>query len=293
MYTTSDLLASIKTRGMLPDASTGSLSPANLLIMATDELHNVIVPMILAAREKYYETYKDTLVTANIAKYAIPGRAIGGILSALQYMYGINIINLNPMDASTATATTNALSPRGFWFENNNVILYPPPSSSNYTIRMRYYQRPSALALTSDCGQITGFDTGAKTVTVSAIPSTWTTGTILDFVPAAYPYTPYSMDNAVLSVVGTTIAFTALPTDLVIGDWVAIAETTPIPELPNEFFPVLAQATVCKALEALGDQAGLMASKTNLSERVSNALRLITPRDQSGPKKVVSNWRNW
>ena len=291
-YTTTDLLNSVKTRGMLPDASTGSLSPDNLLELASEELHTVMVPMILAAREHYYEKLLDQTVVALNGVYSIPDRAIGGTLASVQYIYGINIIMLTPIEPASVTTIYPGLSPRGFYFQNNSIVLYPIPSTTNYTLRMRYFQRPSKLAQTINCGQVTAFDPIGNTITVSSIPSSWTTGTVVDFVPSLLPYTPYALDQTITGVAGNVISFTTIPTTIAVGDWLAIAGFTPIPELPVEMFPVLAQCTVCKALEALGDAAGLQAAQANLQVKVSNALKLITSRDQSGPKKICSGWRN-
>ena len=80
---------------------------------------------------------------------------------------------------------------------------------------------------------------------------------------------------------------------MAVGDWIALAEYTPCIELPVEFQAVLAQATATKVLEAAGDQQNAAISQQKLSTYVNNALRLITPRDQKGTKKVVSNWRNY
>lgn len=292
VYTTADLIDSVKQRVMLPDASTGSLSPDNLLSFATEELLSGIVPMILSVREKYYETYTDQLITPNIAAYAIPQRAIGGVLSAVQWVYGTNIIPLNPLEPTSITTVLTAPSPRGFYFENGNVILYPTPSTSNYTLRLRYFQRPSRLTQIANCARVTSFDPIAFTAEVSAVPSGWTVGTSVDFVPTSMPFTPYGLDYAISNVVGNVISFASLPAKLSVGDYIAPAEYTPIPELPNEFLPVLAQATACRALEAIGDEKGLMAASETLKTKAQNAVRLITPRDQLGSKKVLSGWRN-
>ena len=292
-FTTTDLLNTIKTRAMLPDASSGALSPDNLLMLATEEMSSIIVPLILAAREKYYETYVDALAVPNQSKYPIPQRAVGGVLSAVQYIFGINIVPLVPMDPSSITTNLTALSPRGFYFQNNDVVIFPAPSSPSYTIRMRYFQRTSALAQVQNCAQITSIDPIGISVTVAPVPSTWSSTTIVDFIPNKLPYTPYNLDTAVTNVIGSVVYFAALPADLAVGDWLAEAGTTPIPEIPNEFFSVLAQATACKALEALGDKEGLAVAQQNLKQKCDNALKLITPRDQTTPKKVVSNWRNW
>ncbi len=290
-YTTADLLVAVRNVGMLPDASSGSLSPDNLLRYATDELHSLIVPLIMSVREHYYERYTDVTSASGVATYSIPERAVGGVLSSLQYSINGGLCPLDPIPASMAATESPSLTPVGYWFQGNSVVLHPPPSSTPYTLRMRYFQRPSRLELTSACAQISAIDTVNNSVTVSSIPSSWTTGTSLDFIPKSIPNTPYEMDKATTGVTGTTISFSSLPSGVVIGDWLAIAGYTPIPELPFEMFPAIVQATVCKALESIGDAQGLGAAKESLQGKLQAAIKLITPRNQTGNKKVVSGWR--
>ena len=292
-FMTSDLLTAVMNRGMFPTASSGSLSPAAILEAATEEFIGGIVPKILSVREKYYETYQDTVVIANQSVYPVPLRAIGGILSAVQYIYNKNIIPIEPLDPVGVTTTVLGLTPRGYYFENGNIVMFPGPSQAVYTIRMRYFQRPSKLEQIANCAQITAFDPVAMTVTVSSLPSTWIAGNQIDFIPMAPTYTAYGTNSVIQSISGNILQFLSLPSSIAIGDWIGLAGWTPIPEIPEEFFPVLVQATLCKCLEALGDQVGLQAASASLQTKIQNAVALITPREQLGQKKVTSNWRNW
>lgn len=289
-YTTADLITSVKNRMMLPDASTGSFSSATILQLATEEMQGAIVTMIMAAREKYYETYLDQSIIANTAVYAIPSRAIGGVISVAQYIYGITIRELAVLDPNECVTTVTG-TPRGFYFQNNSVVLYPTPAQTTGTLRMRYFQRPSTLEQTINCGQITAFDPVAITITVGAAPSAWTSGTIVDFVPQAVPYTPYSLNTALTGVTGNVLSVTALPAGITIGDWVALAEYTPIPEILRELFPVLSQSTVCRILDAAGSDKS-PAAQAVLQTYIKAAQMQITPRDQYTPKVVRSNWRS-
>ncbi len=286
-YTTTDLVTSIQDRMMLPDASSGSFSPAAILRLATLELQGPIASMIQAAREKYYETFADQAITANQPTYAIPSRAIGGVISVAQYVSGISIRQLPVLDPNECVTSATG-TPRGFYFQNNSVVLYPTPAQTYGTLRLRYFQRPSTLEQTSNCAQVVSFD--ATTITAT-VPSAWTTTSLLDFIPQAVPYTPYSLSSAITNVSTTTITMTATPSALAIGDWVALAEYTPIPEILRELFPVLSQATVCRILEAQGATEKLPAAMSVLSAYIQAAKIQIAPRDVYTPKVVRSNWR--
>lgn len=299
-WTTDDLQTTIKNRAMIPDASSGSFGPAALLNFATEELLLTLVGMILGCREKYYETYQDTPLAAGVAALPIPARAIGGVLSCVQYLYQNRVFQILPIDPGSITTTDTALVPSNFYFENNNIIIYPTPTNSTGIVRQRFFQRPNRLEQTINCAQITAVDPVLMTVTVGSAPLSWQSGTQLDFIPqTASQATPYGLNSALTGASSNVLSFAALPlttqgaTAPVVGDWLALAEYTPIPEIPFEFQVVLAQAAACAALEAQGDQAGLAAGKAKLDAYMTAAVKLLTPRDQQGPKKVLSSWRRY
>ena len=298
MWTTDDLITSVRVRGMFPDASQGSLSPQNILMFAYEELIANIVPMVLAVREHYYETYYDQNMVNGVQVYAIPTRSVASTLSVVQYILNNSIMPLNPIDPEEIVSTVPEIYPKAFYYQGGAICLDQVPSRTQGTIRMRYYQRPGILTQTVNCGLITGIDTTLNTVTVAQVPSTWAAGTSFDFIPGYLPYTPYGLSMVCTGVTGTVISFSSLPLSplgnvaVAVGDWLAPAGYSCIPELPNEFFPLLAQATAVKLLEATGAEEHLSAAMTMLKSYADNATRLISPRDQWGLKRVCSAWRN-
>jgi len=291
-WTTDDLLSSIKNRAMIPDASSGSLSPAALLNFASEELILRLAGAITSCREKYYETYVDTAVAAGVATFQIPTRALGSTVAAVQFLYQNRMRPLQPIDPASITNTDTALEPTHFYFQNNSVVIYPTPTNATGTVRLRYYQRPNRLEQTANCAQVTAIGTG--NVTVAAAPSTWSTNTQVDFIPqTASQATPYGLNSVVTGVTGNVISFSALPAALAVGDWLALAEFTPIPEIPFEFQVVLAQAAACSALDAINDQPALQGASAKLDKYLEAAVKLLTPRDKAGKKIVVSGWRRY
>ena len=298
MWTTDDLITSVRVRGMFPDASQGSLSPASILMFAYEELIANVVPMILSVREHYYETYLDQNMIAGVQVYAIPQRSIASTLSVVQYILRNSIMPLNPIDPQNVVSTVPELYPKAFYYQGGSIVLDQVPSSSQGTIRMRYYQRPGIFTSTVNCGLITGVSTLLNTVTVASVPASWAAGTVFDFIPSYLPYMPYGLSTACTGVTGTTVSFSALPVNaagamaITVGDWLAPAGYSCIPEVPNEVFPLLAQATAVKLLEATGAEEHLGTAAGMLANYAKNATRLISPRDQWGLKKVCSAWRN-
>lgn len=288
-YTTTDLLATIRNRGSIPASTNDNNinSNANLLIVATEQLHTKLYPQIQATREEFYVNDKDYSITANQAEYEIPTRASGLILRDIQIIEGNTINSLSPVDPELITTTaTGGLE--GYYLRHNKVVLYPTPASTSGTLRLRYYLRPSRLTLTTNCALISSIDTGLNQVVVSTIPSSWAAATEIDFVKKTAPFANLALDQSISGVTGTTITFSSLPTGLTVGDWIAPAGFTPIPQLPFEFLPILAQLTVVKVMEALGDREAAKLAYTDLQSDIDNAFKLISPRNHGERRKCIN-----
>ncbi len=291
-FTTADFLNSVRQRGSLPTTTNSNNvnNTDNLLKLATEELHIKLVPMLLSVREEFYVAKKNYSITASQSEYAIPANAVGMIVRDIQIITGSEVRSLTPIDSEFINTTASG-QPEGYYLEHNNVVLYPTPSATTGTLRIRYFQRPNRLALTTACAQISSIDTGTNTVVVSTIPSTWATGIVLDFIGAIVPYRTIDIEYTTTSVSSTTIVFSTLPTGLAVGDWLAPTGYSPIPQVPFEFQPLLAQMTVVKALEALGDNNGVKQASENLKMIEAAAIQLISPRVQGEAKRVVR--RTW
>jgi len=202
-----------------------------------------------------------------------------------------NIRSLNPIDPGTISSTQAVNEPTSFYFQNNSIVLYPPPSASQGTIRMRYFQRPNRLTMSTNCAQITAYDSNTGVVSCNAL--NWNTNTTFDFIPQlASQATPYNL-NVTASVVspGTSLTFVGLTTAPSVGDWICPSEYTCVPEIPFELQTVLIQATCCRALSAINDQGALGSAEAMLLKNIENATKLLNPRDVGGNKIVASNWR--
>lgn len=288
--TTSQLLTSIKTRAMLPDSSNG-LTDARLLEMATEELQLELLQLIRSVREEFYVTSKSYAVTANQALYAIPSRASGLVLRDVQLISGTSVRSIEPVAREDVT-TTQAGSPSAYYFEHQYVVLYPTPSSTNGDLlRLSYFFRPSALTPVSSAASISAIDVNTNTITVNTVPTSWSTGTEVDFVSKTPPYANVAIDQAITGISGSDITFASLPEDLAVGDYVALAEYSPLAQVPVEFQVILAQMTACRALEALGQLDQLQAAEAKLQRYKQAAINLVSPRNEGSLKKVISN--NW
>ena len=74
--------------------------------------------------------------------------------------------------------------------------------------------------------------------------------------------------------------------ELKVGDYVCQAEESPVPNIPTEMHPVLAQLTAVHALESLGDTEGLSNAQRRLERMEKSVMQLVDDRVELAPKKI-------
>lgn len=298
-YTTAELLVQIKQKGRIPPSQTPFDDPG-LLNLAWDELSTGILRQILSTRENYYLTSIDYAYNAN-STYPIPTRAIGGALATIKIINGTVIYEVARSEIGEQFSTVT--SPTGYYsfiIEGSNIVIQP--TSSTGTIRLYYYQRPNTLVQTTSAAQITGISGTTLSFSAGTIPSTISTSTPCDLVQDQPPFDWAAIDQTPTAVTSTTIQFSSLPSNLAIGDWVALAGQTPVPQIPVEFRNLLVQRTIVKYNEIQGYLDKMKASQQKLEEMEKDVFELINPRVSEEQKRIVPSanviggyrrWRAW
>jgi len=299
-YTTADLLASIKSRMLIP-TNQETFTNTSILTLADEELQNFIVPMIMDVREDYFVTFKSES-PKNVAAdqqptFRMPERAIGNKLTDATIKDNSGNERSLPHyarpDSHDNILGFQYQSPTdGFTFQGNTIIIlgnYGQDSSFNFY----YAQRPNKLVETDAAGLITVVNTSTNEITVSSLPSTFLVGTEVDLVMGSPPYDNITIDQEISSISGTIIGLASLPTNtssgeitVAVGDYVALAGEAPVIQLPTEFFSVLSQATVVRLLEALGDANGSRLAREALGRTAHDIISLVSPRVE-GERKIV------
>lgn len=294
VYTTSDLIDSIVNRGQFPDSTNTKTisSPVNLLRIATEEMRAVIVPMVVAVHDDFYVRSIDITVVSGQVSYPISSRSVGVGLRSIRLFNDGTELDFAKVDPDEANNSITGV-PDGYYFEDNKIVLNKTPETTGLTIKTRIYMRPNRLEQVSNCAVISSINTATNTVTcTSTLPSTWGVGTSLDLIAKTAPYSWRAIDQAITATSGTDVTFASLPSDLVVGDYLCPAEYSCLPQIPEDFQPLLSQRTVKIVLEAIKDSQGLANAEKTLKEYAPAAESILTPRDESHPQKLVRrNWR--
>lgn len=303
-WTTTDLLADVRRRAMLPNVSTQGTTDADLLEYANNEMSANLVPLVMSANEEFYVQTKDVATVGGQAAYRLPNRNAGGKLRDANYIMGSALLNLARIEPEHLTQFVNGSigMPAGFYLEAGTINLIPAPAGAS-TLRFKYFVRPGRLV--SSAAQydvITAVNyTGPNTVVVSVsgsssfVPSS---GPTVDVIAGNPPFEHLLVSATVTNtVIGATIdrtltitSPTSPPPDfspnIRVGDYITQVDCSPVIQLPVEMHSLLAQRVVCAVMESYGYTERWQSAKRIADEMEARALKLIQPRVDGAPKKM-------
>ena len=277
-YDNTYLLDMIDKKAAVP-TNQNTFSRAEVLEVATDAIMEEVLPDLLKSRQEFLITYDDLATTKrtsdNYYWIRIPYRAVGQAIISV----------CSPDDDSEIDQSS-------YWVENNKIYF---DHQFLTTYRIRYYLRPGHLIEASAAGTITTIDRTTGVITTSARPTAFTTGLSYDFVRGKAGFDLLAKDltcSAIPTSPTTSKTFTVadIPSELEAGDYICIADQSPVPQLPVEWFPYVASYTAASILNSLGDREAATKIEASLERLKKNALNIIAPRIEKVSKAIVSRY---
>lgn len=295
-YTSEQLIASVKRRINIP-TNQNTFTDSDILEFADEEMALGLVPAILTLHEDYLLFSDDVPMVQNQSEYVIPYRAVGNKLYDMQFIDTNNAIL--PMSRTTVSDEPNY---NGFYtvnttyaydIMNNKIRLLPTVSGlTTGSLRFIYYIKPSSLVPTNQVGIITNINRTTGEITVNGIPTAFDPNQLYDFYKAKSPHNILTIDNAVLSINGTSKTLTfdtdLIPPRLDVGDHVSLAQQAAIPQVPSDLHVFLAQKTAERILESQGDLEGLKLAQAKSGEMEARASAIIDNRVDESPLKITN-----
>lgn len=281
-YAISQLLQELKDIGTLP-ASDAS-STARFLGFLNRSQTTFLQTLLLDVHEQH-RVASTTVAMSGGASALIPSRAIGAKLKMLEAVTSSGAATLHPMPLENRRNA--GLGGGQYHFEGNRVVLLSPVSGA---LRFTYYRRLGRLVLESQVGVVQSIAGLAVTlVAAPTVPTAWpTASTPYDFIQAN-PHFDVLGASEPATRSGNVLTFeNALPAELVVGDYVALAGETPVCQAPVELHPVLIQHAVMKHYEAKKDAAAVGLAKSELADMRDMALRLLAPRADGTPEVIFN-----
>jgi hypothetical protein len=181
--------------------------------------------------------------------------------------------------------------------EGDELRIVPEPTSANYSLRMRYYLRPSKLVPVAEAffvTSISGFFRYNGTP-----PASITITTPVDVIESRPNFDVLLLDRVPTAINAAYIQLAELADEPGITTgirtvakpemYMALASETPVVQVPDVFYPLVVRATSVRALEALGDARAMAIAEQKLQTGLEKVLTLIEPRNE-GEGRVIVNW---
>lgn len=294
-YTSDGVISSIKRRITLPDAQ-NLFTPEALIAFMGDELSSTIEPLVHSVQQEYWVITHDVPLVQNQTSYTIPVRGIANGLRLITLVDNQGNEMEFPLLRPEYTASAYSwLSPYttavlcGFIIEDDHIVVFPKTVVANpvMSIRFRYERQPSQLCSTDDAARIESIN--GNVVTVNNIPSDWTPDMLFDITKGtpAFPSRGDDLTISTINIGALELTFAALPASVTIGDWVSIANTSPIPQIPYQLFPYLAQCVAVLCLQSL-DEEELERAEKKLNIMKEDIQKLLQPRDMGNVQTIVN-----
>lgn len=309
--TSSTLIESVKNRALIPDNQV-TFQDEDFLRFANEEMIIGLVPSILMYHEDYLLRVDEVPLEANESIYPIPYRAVGNKLRDLSYkdtngnIYEMSRILIEDVTEFQYSNTINSV--QHYYVQNNEIVLLPEVNGQvTGSLMFSYYLRPNELVEEDKVATIQSINTLTGEIFVDLVPEDFSNTDPMDFIQGRTPFKTLEFDITPTSVNSSTNTITFaigdLPSRLAVGDMIALATETKIPQVPADLHVILAHRVAIRCLEALGDTQGLQNAMEKLKEIEFKTNMLIDNRVEGSPIKIATRWtpmklsgmrrRNW
>lgn len=282
------LLTGVKRRITLPSNEV-LIDDSDILQLADDVIKIELVPLLLSLRQDYFVYRSSVTTVANQSVYDIPYRAIGRTLRDLKLRDTGGVVrDLSLLALEDEHLFPVGVTPHSFYFRGDKIVLVPTPTGGGFTLDIWWDMPPSELVTLSDVGVVT--NVAATSVTVTNAPDTLVPGAVVDFVQARSGNCILYYDKTITGVAGDTISFASgdIPEELIAGDYVCLAQKSPVIMLPDECYPYLETLTAKRVLMSIGDFEGQSALEKGEAQELKMIKLMLEPRIVGESTKIIN-----
>jgi hypothetical protein len=293
------LVESIRLRAFIPD-DTATYTDQDILNVANEEMDVQLLDKLLSLHEEHLTVHVD-IPRNSSGVYEIPYRAIGNKVRDVSLVTGGQVYELSQVSIGELSdySFTNAtiVDDLDKFYIESNFIKVLQPSRSYDSIRIHYYIRPSVITKMDKAGTISSINPSGNNYIVQlasgSIPKTFTANMQFDIVGKKTPnkikvwdLQPTSYNNSTGTFIFPRASLEPFINEIIVGDYMCQAEESPVPNIPTEMHPVLAQLAAVHILESLGDSEGLGNAERRLNKLITSTTKLVDARVELAPKKI-------
>lgn len=287
MALTSRFVTAVRRQGAIPS----TYATTDILAVGDGEIQAVFIPLLEQLRQNFFVRELTATVDAR-GKVPLPIRAVGAGLRSVQLAINNSWVSL-PNRAMEEADSLSSGQPFAYYLDAGSVVFLPTGSSG--TLRIRYAARPGAMVLDSDpllAARISSVSAPGATTTAFTSGFTGSPGNN-DILSSGPAHQQKAIAANVSSLGGSN--FTVLNSDLleqpIIGDYIALTDTTPFVPLPEELFAALVHRTAGVILRGYAyDEEASMQLKL-AEEVIERATPMLAPRNEGNPERIKGGLR--
>jgi sporulation protein YlmC with PRC-barrel domain len=297
VLTGNKLIESIRLRSFIPN-DTATYTDQDILNVANEEMDVQLLDKLLTLHEEHLTVHVD-IPRNDSGVYEIPYRAVGNKIRDVSLISGNQVYELSQISIGELSDfdldVANSRQDLGRFYIESNHIKIISPSRAYDSIRIYYYLRPSTITKTERAATISTINIGTNDITFNLIniPSFFTGSLSFDIVAKRTPNKVITMDLSASSL-NSNLGVISFPRSVIepflseirVGDYVCLAEESPVANIPTEMHPLLAQLAAVNILESLNDTEGLANAEKKLNKMINSVTKLVDARVELAPKKI-------
>lgn len=301
--TTNQFLAAVQ-RLIITPSNQALYTDSDFYAIGDRKMNDTMVPLIDSLNGDFFVRTTEIAMVADQAEYRLPTRAVARKLREVKIKNSANIrFDFPKISIEREQIYQVNGIPFGFYFKGDRFVVVPTPTTTQYSIQYWYFLGPGAMIPYEDAAIVTGVTD--DDVTVSSVPSTITTGATVDFIQGTSGNQCIDIDATITGIAGNTISFGAdvVPDDLEAGDFISIAGTSPVLQIPDQAVPFLVTLTAMDVLQGLSDFEGydrlyrIAYGDGTMPGQYQNLKTLMEPRIEGEATKVINDFglvnRGW
>lgn len=204
--------------------------------------------------------------------------AVAGAPAANEFQIGASSI-------ITATNLVTSINTNGVCIADNG-----SPSTAMVKLKFTSLEDSQDVTVSNSLGLI--LQTG-QAIEFSSVPTVIDNNLAVDFLQTkpGHKIRTYDITIPSNSVSGTQINFNSddVPTDLLLGDYICLANECIIPFLPPDMHVALVERACSRILSAIGDQAGLGITNSKIQEIEARQATLLDNRSEGAVQKIANH----
>ncbi len=205
----------------------------------------------------------------------------------------IPLARFEPTDKPWLSPIANTSGPlSGYYLEGEWLVFLPQPQQGG-TLKQLYFGAPGRMTVTATQFRIISSVNPTTGVIGFATWSPAPSGA-LDIVRGSSGFAALIQDAAYSSAGTTSITLSAADAAFVeVGDYVTVADTTPVVPVPREMYGVLVGRTAAALMRQLGKSSAADMEEANANRLCDLQMALLTPRVEShlAPARGKLMWR--